>query len=125
MTAQERQKNVSVRRTDEPGRAQTTRRDRSIASARKWLRDAHRASGSWATVARDFGISSKGSARRIALGEAELPDAILKRFLELRGFRIAARRLGKRLVSEAIRQQLERTGSRVVVYSNRGKEVKP
>lgn len=120
---QEGQKKVPVRRTDEPGRARETKRDRSIASARNWLRDAHRASGSWAVVARDFGISSKGSARRIAIGEAELPDAILRRFLELRVFRLAARRLGKRLASEAIRQQLE--GKRFVVYSNRGKEVKP
>lgn len=122
---QERTKHPSVRRTDEPGRAVSSRRDRSIASARKWLRDAHRQSGSWEAVARSFGISSKGSARRIAIGEADLPEAILERFLELRVWRSAARRLRKLATSTAIARAVEASGKRVaVVYSNRGKEVK-
>lgn len=122
--SQGRTKSPPVRRTDEPGRAGSAKRDRDTAAARKWLRDAHGVSGSWEVVARDFGITSKGSARRIALGEAELPVEILERYLELRIFRTAARRIGKLAISIAVARALEASGKRVVIYSNRGKEVK-
>jgi len=123
--SQEATKRPPVRRTEGQGRAGETRRDRSIAAAREWLRDAHRLSGSWEVVARDFRLGSKGSARRIALWEAELPAHVLERFLELGIWRSAARELGKRAKAIAIVRALERAGKSVATYDNRGKEVKP
>lgn len=115
---------TSVRRTESRQRSGGSRADKDTAGARKWLLTAHADSGSWEEVARRFGISSKGSARRIALGEADLPLAVLERYIELRVFRSAARRLWKRARSVAIARALEAPGKRVVIYSNRGKEVK-
>jgi hypothetical protein len=124
VTDQKTTRKVSVRRTDERRRAPGTRDEQSIAGARNWLRDAHRQSGSWDVVAKTFQLSSKGSARRIALGEADLPLRVLERFLELRIWRSAARELEKRARARAISDALARAGQRVVTYDNRGKEVK-
>lgn len=124
MTTLKTQKGTSVRRTDEPGRAPDAKRARDAASARNWLRDAHRQSGSWAKVARDFELGSKGSARRIALGEAELPAHVLSRYLALKIWRSAGRQFGKMLRSRALVASIASAESSVARYDNRGREIK-
>lgn len=113
-----------VRRTEAHSEALQRWRITYASQLRNWLKSSHASYRSWERVAREFGLSSKGTARRIALGEAEIPLSVLERFLTLRIYREAARTLGKLERSRAIGRAVKTTGKSVATYDKNGKEVK-
>lgn len=120
----EDEKDPSVRRTDERRRALDRWRVKYAPPARQWLKLAHKLSGSWETVARDFQLRSKGTARRVALGEAEIPDHVIERYATLRAYRAAARALGRLEIRAALDRAAAETPRTIAIYTNRGKQVK-
>lgn len=94
---QERPQSTPLSRLDAVQGAGRSKAERRIARARAWLKSGHRSGLTWARIAADRGLSSRGMAQHIAAGRSPVPGRLLTDFDELQAFREAGRWLAGRI----------------------------